>query len=263
MPTYPFARAETAVDVLMFTVPDFWTTSRSSEPRLEVALLERATEPFLGQLALPGTFVRVEADAEGCFDASDLDAAKRVMSDKMRIKPTHLEQLYTWFTRTWDPRGPTTVIAYFAVVPFDHFRKVDREILTFRPVDELPKLAFKHNDLVRKAVERIRGKAMYSSLPALLMPECFTLRELKSMYEAVLGRTTEAERMDLPNFSRKIAELGILELVENDLPAAAAARKRTAATGRKPQIYRLTDRKLRTFERTAFDAKPIRIQGTS
>jgi len=263
MPTYLYARAETAVDVLMFTVPDFWTTLRS-EPRLEVALLERTSEPFLGQLALPGTIVRVEADAEGSFDASDLDAAKRVMSDKMRIRPAHIEQLYTWFTRNWDPRGPTTVISYFAVVPFDHFRKVDREILTFRPVDDLPKLAFKHNEIVRKAVERIRGKAMYSSLPALLMPECFTLRELKSMYEAVLGRTRDAERMDPPNFSRKIAELGILELVKDDeLPAAAAARKRTAATGRKPQIYRLADRKLKTFERTAFDARPIRMQGSS
>ena len=258
MVDYPFARAESAVDVLMFTVPDFWTTSRSSEPRLEVALLKRSSEPFLGQLALPGTIVRVEADAEGRLDATDLDAAKRVMSDKMRIRPTHLEQLYTWFTRTADPRGPTTVIAYFAVVPFDHFRKADREILTFHPVDDLPKLAFNHNDIVRKAVERIRGKAMYSSMPALLMPECFTLRELKSMYEAVLGRTAESERLDFPNFSRKIAELGILESVGDDVPAAAAARERTAATGRKPQIYRLADRRLKTFERTAFDVEPTR-----
>lgn len=258
MPTYPFARAETAVDVLMFTVPDFWVADRGREPRLEVVLLRRDSYPFEDRLALPGTILRVERDAEGRMDATDLDAARRVMADKMRIRPTHLEQLYTWFTRSSDPRGPVTVIAYYAVVPFDHFRKAERERLIFRPVDDLPKLGFNHNEIVRTGVERVRGKAMYSSMPALLMPECFTLRELKSMYEALLGRTSEKERFDQTNFSRKILELGILDPVDAESPEAAEALARAAGTGRKPQVFRLADRGLRTFERTVFDAEPVR-----
>jgi len=258
MPTYEFGRAMTAVDVVMLTVPDFWT-SGAAEPRLEVALVMRPAEPFAGKLALPGTIVRVDADDQGRVDRTDLDAARRVVAEKMTLKPPHLEQLYTWYRRDWDPRGPVTVISYFALVPFDHFRKVSDGVLTFRPVDDLPKLAFQHNTIVASAVERVRGKAMYSSLPGLLMPECFTLRELMAMYEAVLGRTGVADGMDLPNFSRKIAKLGILELVEDrDQKAARQAEHRNSARGRRPELYRLSDRSLHTFGRTEFDAMPVR-----
>ena len=66
--------------------------------------------------------MRIESDDSGAVDDTDLDAARRVLKDKLGIKAPHLEQLYTWFTRDVDPRGATTVIAYFAVVPFDHLR---------------------------------------------------------------------------------------------------------------------------------------------
>jgi|GEM_PF-1197737 len=258
MPTYEFGRAMTAVDVVMLTVPDFWK-SAGGESRLEVALVERTAEPFSGRLALPGTIVRVEAGAEGRVDRTDLHAARRVVAEKMTLAPPHLEQLYTWFRHDWDPRGPVTVISYFALVPFDRFCKATDGLLRFCAVDELPKLAFRHNTIVDKAVERVRGKAMYSSLPGLLMPECFTLRELMSMYEAVLGRTANADRMDLPNFSRKIAKLGILEPVEDTSGEAARhALARSASRGRRPEFYRLVDRKLQTFERTEFDVQPVR-----
>ena len=50
---------------------------------------------------------------------------------KLRIEG---KQLYTWFTRDADPRGPTTVIAYFALVPFDHFKDAPAGRLTFLAV---------------------------------------------------------------------------------------------------------------------------------
>jgi hypothetical protein len=46
----------------------------------------------------------------------------------------------------------------------------------FMPVDTLPRLAFNHNEIIRRGVERIRGKASYSSLPALLMPSALPSR---------------------------------------------------------------------------------------
>src|SRR5262249_4507141 len=201
--TYPFARPQTAVDVLLFTVRDFWDRP-GERPRLEIALVRRDQDPFKGKLALPGTVMRIEPDETGAVDATDLDAARRVLGEKVGVTAPHLEQLYTWFTRDVDPRGATTVIAYFALVPFDHFRDVPEGRATFRPVDALPPLAFNHNEIISKGVERIRGKASYSSLPALLMPPTFTLRELQSMYEAVLGRT-----FDATNFSRRVEALGI------------------------------------------------------
>jgi 8-oxo-dGTP diphosphatase len=247
--TYPFARPQTAVDVLLFTVRDFWERPRE-RPRLEIALTTRDQEPFKGRLALPGTILRIEPDASGAVDGTDLDAARRVLKDKLGIRAPHLEQLYTWFTRDVDPRGPTTVIAYYAVVPFDHFREAPPERVQFTHVDELPRLAFNHNDIIRRGIDRVRGKASYSSLPALLMPTSFTFKELQLMYEAVLGRP-----FDQTNFGRRVTELGILEAIDLESDAAKATMARTmmrGQAGRRPQVWRLKRKKLVTFEKTMF-----------
>ena len=247
--TYAFARPQTAVDVLLFTVGDFWDRP-GKRPRLEIALLRREREPFKGKLALPGTVMRIEPDDSGAIDDTDLDAARRVLKDKLGIKAPHLEQLYTWFTRDVDPRGATTVIAYFAVVPFDHFRDAPPERVLFMPVDELPRLAFNHNEIIRRGVERVQGKASYSSLPALLMPRYFTFKELQLMYEAVLGRP-----FDQTNFGRRVMELGIIEAIDPDSDAAKETTARTVMrghAGRRPQVWRLKHKKLVTFEKTVF-----------
>jgi 8-oxo-dGTP diphosphatase len=141
------------------------------------------------------------------------------------------------------------VIAYFAVVPFDHFRNVAADAVTFLPVDALPKLAFNHNEIVRTGVARVQGKASYSSLPALLMPKSFTFKELQSMYEAVLDRT-----FDQTNFGRRVTELGIVEPVDPTSKEAEEARARATQgqTGRKPLVFRLKEKKLVTFPRATF-----------
>jgi 8-oxo-dGTP diphosphatase len=248
--TYPFARPQTAVDVLLFTVRDFWERPREL-PRLEIALFKRDKEPFEGMLALPGTILRIEPDdVSGAVDDTDLDAARRVLKDRLGIRAPHLEQLYTWFTRNVDPRGATTVIAYYAVVPFDHFRDAPPARVRFTAVDDLPKLAFNHNDIIRRGVERVRGKASYSSLPALLMPKTFTFKELQLMYEAVLGRP-----FDQANFGRRATELGIIEAVDPESDAVQATLARSllrGQSGRKPQVWRLKHKKLMTFEKTMF-----------
>lgn len=247
---FTFARPLTAVDVLLFTVRDFW--ARTGElPRLEVALLKRDRDPFKGRLALPGTVMRIDPDEQtGEIDGTDLDAARRVLRTKLGVKTPHLEQLFTWFTRTADPRGPTTVIAYFAVVPFDHFNGATGQSIAFTPVDDLPELAFNHNEIVAKGVERVRGKALYSTLPALLLPKFFTIKEMQSIYEAVTGRSFDAS-----NFQKRMLDMGIVEEVDSGSREAIEARERAVKgqTGRRPKVFKLrVGHELTTFAKTAF-----------
>jgi 8-oxo-dGTP diphosphatase len=248
---FPYACPISAVDVLLFTCSHFWSEDRArATPRLEIALLERAADPFAGRLALPGTVMRIEPDEQGNIDQTDLDAAKRVLRDKVGVRAPYLEQLHTWFTRDVDPRGPTTVIGYFAVVPYDYFKEVPSGRVLFKPVDHLPKLAFNHNDIVAQGVERIRGKAAYSSLPALLMPDTFSLRELQSLYESILGRSFDAS-----NFAKRIEALGILEPAPRREEQKALMRiGQGRYVTRKPRIFRLKTKSLVTFERESFAA---------
>ena len=59
------------------------------------------------------------------------------------------------------------------------------------------------------AVERVRNKSQYSSLPVHLCPEPFTLPQLHAIYEALIG-----EAINPVSFRRKMDELAILEAVQ-------------------------------------------------
>jgi hypothetical protein len=52
-------------------------------------------------------------------------------------------------------------------------------------------MAFDHADILSTALERLRSKVEYTSLPAYLLAEPFTLPQLQKMYEVVLDRPVD------------------------------------------------------------------------
>jgi len=90
-----------------------------------------------------------------------------------------------------------------------------------------PRLAFDHAEILAAAVERLRSKVEYTSLPAFLLAEPFTLPQLQRMYEIVLDRPVDKSgfrtRMMAADF---LAEVGVVESDSN----------------RPPMGYRLKDR---------------------
>ena len=53
------------------------------------------------------------------------------------------------------------------------------------------RLAFDHGQILQAALERLRSKVEYTSLPAFLLPEPFTLPQFQKVYEVMLGRPTD------------------------------------------------------------------------
>ena len=210
------------IDALLFTIRD---------GRLSLALVERGQDPFAGRPALIGGFVHPDEDATA------LEAVQRILRDKAGVGGMFVEQLATFAGRDRDPRGWSVSIAYYALVPAERLSGASAA-LTIVPVDERPPLAFDHDAIVAAAVARLRAKGAYSSLPAFLLPGEFTLPELKAVYEIVM-----AEPLNDSAFRRKIAELGILEPVEDARSPATALRKRPA------QLYRLRGSSLVEFDR--------------
>ena len=181
-----FPRPIVTVDVALFTL---------GEAGLEVALVRRAAAPMAGAFALPGTYVRLDEDA-------DLEAAAvRVLRDKCGLEGLYVEQLRTYSGAARDPRGWSATTAFTALVPRRTFDAASAEMRLI-PADRADALPFDHPRIVRDGIERIRGKATYTTLPAKLLPELFTLRELEEVYEAVLGRAVQTA-----NFRRKFADL--------------------------------------------------------
>jgi len=219
--TEDFERPILTVDIVLLTL---------LEGQLQVALLPRLAEPFKGRVALIGGYIHTDEDK----DAEQ--AVRRILHAKAGLKGLFFEQLRTFAARDRDPRGWSASIAYFAVVPHGLLREAAARGIELHPADSAPRLPFDHNAILASALERLRGKGAYSTIPARLLPDVFTMSELQQVYETVMG-----ERLDQSAFRRKIADLDLLEEVVGE--------KRQTATARRPTtLYRLKS-PVEVFER--------------
>jgi len=198
------------VDIVLFTIRD---------RRLHLLLIRRRAKPFENRYALPGGFVGEEESLD--------TAATRELREETGVEKVYLEQLYTFGDLKRDPRGRVITVAYYALVPHTHVLHAgtDASDAAWFPVTELPSLAFDHRKIVEYAHQRIRNKLDYTSVGFELLPDKFTLTELQSVHEAILG-----ENLDKRNFRRKVIQKGIVK------PA-----KEWRYAGRKPaQLHRFS-----------------------
>lgn len=202
------------IDVVLMTLKD---------DHLHVALLKRDHAPYAGLPALPGGYIRADEDAD------TRDAAARMLREKTGIDSPYLEQLATFSGRARDPRGWSLSVVYYALVSHELIERANHPEVTLRPVDQARGLPFDHQQIVEAAVERVRNKSSYSSLPVYLCGECFTLPQLQGVYEAILG-----EPINKVSFRRKMEELDMVE------PVAGAME--TGKAHRPAQLYRLRPR---------------------
>src|SRR4029077_17270755 len=102
--------------------------------------------------------------------------------------------------------GRVVSVAYFALIA--HGGRGLALEAAWRPLTGLRALAYDHPVVVRRALARLRAKLRYTNLVYGLLPPRFTLGELQTMYEAILGRT-----LDRRNFRKKILSLRLLRRV--------------------------------------------------
>jgi len=204
--SYPFARPALTVDVVVFAL---------DEIDLQVMLIERDLAPFAGSWALPGGFVRVEETLD--------EAAARELQEETGLEDIFLEQLYTFGEKRRDPRERVVTVAYYALVNLAGHAvaaSTDARAAAWFSVNDLPKLAFEHQQILDVALERLRAKVRYQPIGFELLPEKFTLRQLQHLYEIVLDRP-----LDKRNFRKKVQSMDFIKEtseVETDVAHRAA-----------------------------------------
>jgi 8-oxo-dGTP diphosphatase len=180
-----------AVDTLIFTV---------KEGKLKVLLIEIGNGPYKDEWALPGGIVQLDETLD--------TTAKRVLKQKAGLKGVYMEQLYTFSGLKRDSRGRIVSVAYFALVDSNEFNLKTVEYysdIDWVDVNELPKMAFDHKEIVKYGLERLQAKIEYSNIVYALLPELFTLTQMQNIYEIILGTT-----IDKRNFRKKVLSLNIL-----------------------------------------------------
>jgi 8-oxo-dGTP diphosphatase len=204
--TYEYPRPALTVDCAVFGL---------DAAGLQVLLIQRALEPFRGRWALPGGFVHMDESID--------EAARRELREETGLRDVFLEQLYTFGAPGRDPRGRVVSVAHYALVRLgDHRARAatDASSAAWFPVREATRLAFDHDLILAKALERLQGKVRYVPIGFELLPPKFTLSQLQRMYESILERP-----FDKRNFRKKILEMDLLtelDEVEQGVPHRAA-----------------------------------------
>jgi 8-oxo-dGTP diphosphatase len=223
--TYIFPRAALAVDCVVFGLDG---------GALKLLLIQRGIEPFKGEWALPGGFVRMEESLD--------DAARRELREEAGLHNVFLEQLYTFGAPDRDPRERVVSVAYYALVKLsDHeaHAATDAAAARWFGVAEIPALAFDHATITAAGLARLQAKLRYQPVGFELLPRKFTLSELQQLYEAILGTN-----LDKRNFRKKVLDLGLLVPLDE-----------TRMTGRhRPaQLFRFDAKKYESLRRRGFN----------
>ena len=129
--------------------------------------------------------------------------ARRVVRETVGLSERYLEQLFT--LSVTGERGWTVIVSYLALIdPGD--RDEVAPASTWFDVGEPCLLASDDQKVLDYATVRLRAKIGYSTIAFHLLPPTFTLRELQTAYEAILGHP-----LDKRNFRRRVIAAGLIE----------------------------------------------------
>ncbi|TZF83877.1 NUDIX hydrolase [Pedobacter sp. BS3] len=173
------------------------------EGELKILLIERNEDLFKSWWALPGYYVGQDEGIE--------HAAERILYELTGLRDIYMEQLFTFGDVDRHPKGRVITVAYFAMIRLNGQKEL-KPVTSYarkafwHPIKDLPQLAFDHDKIVEKSLQKIRRKISYQPIAFELLPEKFTLTQLQNLYEIILNC-----KLDKRNFRKKMLNYDILK----------------------------------------------------
>ncbi|HEY9045413.1 MAG TPA: NUDIX domain-containing protein [Ohtaekwangia sp.] len=204
------------------------------EDQLKVLLLRWRD----GRWCLPGGFVK--------WDESVDDSAVRTLQERTALRNIYLQQFHTFgdpgrergkrlglaaTQKSW-MRERFISVGYYALVEFSKVApKPDwlSDECRWWDIHEVPSLIYDHNQMVEKALDKLRLSLNDYPAGYNLLPEKFTMPELQRLYETILDKP-----LDRRNFQKKMLSLGILERLKE---------RKTGGAHKAPYLYRFDKKK--------------------
>ena len=125
------------------------------------------------------------------------------------LTDVYLTQFHTFGSKHRVPYFRVITIGYYALIN-PRYHNIHQSQLTRKMqwfgIDELPPLCFDHKEIIFAALTHLRETVQYHPAGFHLLPERFTLTELQTMYEVIMG-----EKLDIRNFRKKILKMELLE----------------------------------------------------
>ena len=197
-----FIHTYVSVDCVVFGFDD---------EQLNILLVKR-DEENTKDLKLPGSLIYNEEDVD--------DAANRVLFELTGIKKMTLCQFrcfasperankpedVKWLDKEYQPNiNRLITVAYLSLCKIDRkLNNVSKYKQTkWCPLNEIPKMPFDHNKIVKESLSEIRRWIEYDpSIVFELLPNKFTISQLHRLYEAIYNKD-----IDIRNFHKKVAAM--------------------------------------------------------
>ena len=216
---YPFAFVKGSLTINMIKqdiklAVDAIVFGYNQENGISVLLIKRKIKPFINQWALPGGFVLNRESLE--------EAVARELKEEAGISINYMEQLFTFGDPGRDLRMRVVSVSSFCLVKssdFPLFASSDAAEASWFNIYELPALAFDHQEIVQKAIARLRAKITYEPIGFELLNRKFLFSDLEQLYMQLLGH-----EIDRRNFKRKMMSLGLVVQLNEIAPAVTAGR---------------------------------------
>lgn len=160
---------------------------------LYVLLMQSDLEEFQGLNSLLGDLVKPNEDLT--------EASFRILFERTGLQHVYLEQVHTFGKVNRHPSGRVITTAYFSLIDMQHQQlNISKHQLDWYPVRKVKQLAFDHLEILQLCLQQLQQRVMERPIIFHLLPPLFSLRELQSVYEAILGI-----ELDRRNFRKKIA----------------------------------------------------------
>lgn len=177
---------------------------------LKVLLISSDLEMYKGKWTLLGDFA-IDND-------EDLDeAAYRILKERTGMDDVYLEQVKTFGNPNRHPGGRVLTVAYCSLLNIQHHQlKIHDNELHWHSIKTLKEMAFDHKEILDACYKWLQKRIQEHPLGFNLLPNKFSLRELQTLYEAILGVD-----LDRRNFRKKFASMDLLIDIgemEEDVP---------------------------------------------
>jgi 8-oxo-dGTP diphosphatase len=167
----------------------------------KVLLIQRKNDPFKGKWALVGgALYNNETLEEGMI---------RELKEKTNISDIHLMPSKNYSKVERSPIMRMIAVSYIGVIDIKNANLITKTLKTenaiWFSIDDIPELAYDHNEILRDAITLLKTKIVSSDILRNLYPDGFSLPEIQKVYEAILDK-----ELDRRNFRKKMLSLGLI-----------------------------------------------------
>lgn len=203
---------------------------------LRILIQKRKEEPFKDAWMLPSRYVKpnesVELNIKYLFE--------KTIGGPFS-KDTYLEQLNAFAKVYRNPLGRVVDIAYYCVAKLsvEEIKKAKEKQMEWVAYDEIPDLAFEHNEIINYAKERLKRRFKRRPVGFSLLPTEFTLTQLQVLYENAMNK-----KFDKRNFRKKIFNSELLVDLEKTIETSS---------GKMSKLYKFDEDKYEKMSLKGYD----------